>query len=393
MSDRDIALALSGGGFRAAYFHLGVLQKLNEMKLLSRLGVISSVSGGSIVAAAYANSLLRNETFETFQEQIQDFLNRGTRDFLAIALGLLPFGRTSSLRLERQYAALLRQNDGKPTTLADLKDVQPMLEINSTAVHSGRGWCFLSGGYSEEWELGSALKKVLSPTIDRYFCNLSLAKAVAASAAFPAFSPVTIARDELKNVEPAGIDHRNFYQDLPDPVCLSDGGVTDNSALTSLIPDRAPLGFKDYYVIGSNAGAGIKLQLHPPRGRLRMLPYLWRNFDIVGNHNNETASDLALFVHQAQNAATQQPKGIATFHIQSVVPEAGEKAIDIAPLGQLPTRLKTFDWNTRERLMLHGANLLCMRMTQYASELLEEKDRMPGVEPVKLESTALRVQS
>ena len=48
-----LGLCLSGGGYRAMLFHLGVLWRLNEieMKLLKRVDRISSVSGGSITAA------------------------------------------------------------------------------------------------------------------------------------------------------------------------------------------------------------------------------------------------------------------------------------------------------------------------------------------------------
>jgi NTE family protein len=40
-----IALALSGGGFRAMLFHAGALMRLNELGVLSRVARISSVSG------------------------------------------------------------------------------------------------------------------------------------------------------------------------------------------------------------------------------------------------------------------------------------------------------------------------------------------------------------
>ena len=48
---RDVGLCLSGGGYRAAVFHLGSLIRLNEAGLLPRLRTVSSVSGGSIIAA------------------------------------------------------------------------------------------------------------------------------------------------------------------------------------------------------------------------------------------------------------------------------------------------------------------------------------------------------
>ena len=43
-----IALAFSGGGVRATVFHLGVLARLAHQDLLGKVGVISSVSGGSL---------------------------------------------------------------------------------------------------------------------------------------------------------------------------------------------------------------------------------------------------------------------------------------------------------------------------------------------------------
>lgn len=54
-----IGLALSGGGFRAAFFHVGVLARLAELGLLRQVEVLSTVSGGSIVGATYYVRLKR----------------------------------------------------------------------------------------------------------------------------------------------------------------------------------------------------------------------------------------------------------------------------------------------------------------------------------------------
>ncbi|MDX6505858.1 MAG: hypothetical protein QOG06_502, partial [Gaiellaceae bacterium] len=48
-----LGLALSGGGHRAAFFHIGLLARLAELGLLRPIQVISTVSGGSIVGALY----------------------------------------------------------------------------------------------------------------------------------------------------------------------------------------------------------------------------------------------------------------------------------------------------------------------------------------------------
>jgi NTE family protein len=58
-SGAKIGLALSGGGHRAALFHLGVLARLAEVGLLRRVEVISTVSGGSILGALYYLHLKR----------------------------------------------------------------------------------------------------------------------------------------------------------------------------------------------------------------------------------------------------------------------------------------------------------------------------------------------
>ncbi|MDT0359340.1 patatin-like phospholipase family protein [Herbaspirillum huttiense F1] len=50
--EKEIHLSLSGGGFRAAFFHLGALYALAENGTLQRTKLIVSVSGGSIAAAA-----------------------------------------------------------------------------------------------------------------------------------------------------------------------------------------------------------------------------------------------------------------------------------------------------------------------------------------------------
>ena len=51
--DHKLGLALSGGGFRASLFHIGVLARLAELDLLKSVSVLFTVSGGSIISAAY----------------------------------------------------------------------------------------------------------------------------------------------------------------------------------------------------------------------------------------------------------------------------------------------------------------------------------------------------
>ena len=71
---RNVGLALSGGGSRAIAFHLGCLRALHDLDLLSRVQVISSVSGGSVISAMYAYS---NDSFREFDARIVGLLGRG----------------------------------------------------------------------------------------------------------------------------------------------------------------------------------------------------------------------------------------------------------------------------------------------------------------------------
>ncbi|MFV2057835.1 MAG: patatin-like phospholipase family protein, partial [Thiohalomonadales bacterium] len=53
ITESRLGLSLSGGGFRASFFHLGTLARMAEHGMLRHVEVISTVSGGSIVGAAY----------------------------------------------------------------------------------------------------------------------------------------------------------------------------------------------------------------------------------------------------------------------------------------------------------------------------------------------------
>lgn len=80
-------LALSGGGFRASLFHIGVLARLAELDLLRHVEVLSCVSGGSIIGACYflelRRQMLETSDGEMTQQHYIDIVGRIERDFLA----------------------------------------------------------------------------------------------------------------------------------------------------------------------------------------------------------------------------------------------------------------------------------------------------------------------
>ena len=88
----SIGLALSGGGFRATLFHLGVIRYLRDTRRLEDVSHICSVSGGSVLAA---HLVLNWEAYTGAQEQFEkverELLNCTKRDIRGRILRRLPF--------------------------------------------------------------------------------------------------------------------------------------------------------------------------------------------------------------------------------------------------------------------------------------------------------------
>ncbi len=108
-----IGLCLSGGGFRAALYHIGTLAALAEAGVLHRVEVLSTVSGGSIIGAYYY--LKVKELYETpraappgpqdclelVQDIERDFLSAVQKN-LRMRLLLHPL-KTAKMMLEEDY--------------------------------------------------------------------------------------------------------------------------------------------------------------------------------------------------------------------------------------------------------------------------------------------------
>ena len=182
-----VMVTFSGGGTRAAALAHGVLEELAETKLywdgknrslLNEIDVISSVSGGSIVAAHYA--LNREKHFSEFPKQFlyADFQNSIVERIFSLEvlslLGSATFGRIEIVaeKLNKQlfhgatYDHLVKR--GK----------RPFVIINATDMSSGARFPFTQ----EQFDL-----------ICGDLNAIPLARAVAASAAVPIiFSPLTL---------------------------------------------------------------------------------------------------------------------------------------------------------------------------------------------------------
>ena len=70
----EIALCLSGGGYRAATYALGTLDILDELNLLDDVKLLSTVSGGTFTGLTYAVWQSEGKRFGAFYENFSNFL-------------------------------------------------------------------------------------------------------------------------------------------------------------------------------------------------------------------------------------------------------------------------------------------------------------------------------
>lgn len=141
-----IALCLSGGGYRAALFHLGVVWRLNEVGLLPRLDAVSGVSGGAIVAGLLGARWPQLEfdgpfvTRQSFDREIVTQIlavTSSTIDTSAVLASVNPF---ASNPLADFYDRFLFRG----ATLADLPapGAGPSIELLATELSLGYSWYF-----------------------------------------------------------------------------------------------------------------------------------------------------------------------------------------------------------------------------------------------------------
>lgn len=259
-----LALALSGGGFRASLFHLGVLRRLAELGWLERLDALSTVSGGSILGAFAAlnwSALPERPTWPDLETVIVNpFLQRVQstnfiRDWL-FRLPLVPWRKLREPAFTRtSLAAELYSRRFYHNRTCSQLPARPYLVMNATALQTIRAWRFTRSGLGDSRSGHAAWGNHALPVGD----------CVGASAAFPpVFTPSRINRHHYSFG--AAIYGESKLPDYPF-IPLSDGGVYDNLGIEALQKDTAlpgesqTLGVSQFVVI-SDAG-------YPPQHRFR----------------------------------------------------------------------------------------------------------------------------
>jgi NTE family protein len=228
----SLALCLSGGGYRAALFHLGALWRLHELGLLRSIDRVSSVSGGSILAAWFALRIQRDRAGRSAQDyaawcdQLDPRFDLAEAFFkvtgtdirtgpaLLAALPNLLLHRFGAQLLAREYTRLLGN-----APLAALP-MAPDFVFCATDLTFGVNFEFSRtrvGDYQAGYLRGG----------DPDPSQIPIARAVAASSCFPpVFGPMRL------RWPGARFAHGRYRGDdreaLLERIDLSDGGVYDN---------------------------------------------------------------------------------------------------------------------------------------------------------------------
>lgn len=258
---KSIGLTLSGGGYKAAAFHLGTLSYLRNLGLDTNIHALSTVSGGTITGIAYVMSLLSDEDFEVFFEMHKKFLINvnmleESLEYLSGGDLKVPSGRKNLIvAASRAYSEkLLKKEDGRYFFSEILDSDIPLSEIiiNTTELTHGLDFRF----QKSRKNLPSGNKEIRIAANE--IKNASIADMVAASTCYPgALEPIGFPFDfTWKNGEiPKKVYDKFAEGGEKSSMGLIDGGVYDNQGIESIMIADERLDFNLSHIIVSDVSS------------------------------------------------------------------------------------------------------------------------------------------
>lgn len=328
-AQKRIGLALSGGGFRSAAFHLGVMRELQRLGILTRLDLLSCVSGGSIAGGALVASWADPAGA---LDKLDRYLKTKSIAVASVIGGALdPF----SSRLDK-LAETYDRDLFFGARLSALKK-GPRVYFNTTNLATGNLFFFVAGGDKAE-EMGEHELGIAGAS------DFLVSRAVAASSAFPpVFPPLRLDPD----VYPPGA--------AVEYVTLTDGGIYDNMGVNPLLRARNAL---DYMIV-SDGGKPFAMEERPTESGAIVLK---ASLDIMMEQIRGLEFDRIEHRHLASKGPTP-----LWFSIDS---KLGEKQPgDASFASSIGTNLKRLSDEEMAVLTRHGGALLAARIDQFAPEL------------------------
>jgi predicted acylesterase/phospholipase RssA len=235
----NLAISLSGGGYRAAAFHLGTLRFLDRVDLLNGVVGLSTVSGGSICGMAWVVSQLDGKPFTQFFQDFSGYLKQ--TNVIALALEGLTSGRDHTSHAWASLIASASDVYARPEFLGDRRFGELLgaeglqfeqAIFNSTEFHTGQDFRFRRSN-SERAPLGNSSY----PLPREVAQHIRLADIVAASSCFPGgFEPLVFPQHfHWPQQYPLSAALNDLGAQYEGGLPLMDGGVYDNQGIESLL--------------------------------------------------------------------------------------------------------------------------------------------------------------
>lgn len=230
-----LAVSMSGGGYRAAAFHLGALSLLNELQykgepLIQRVYAISTVSGGTIPGVLYAQSLHQKDSFEDFFNSLRKTLKE--LNLVRDALESLneDWGDHKRKNLINAFAKIYDQRLTQSATFRDIDNVKKVhlkeVTFNATDLNNGLAFRFQNEGIFGNY------KQRVNQKAKR---EVRLSDIIASSSCFPGgFEPLSFPSDFGHKNAP-NLQALRKLRTWPKDLAIMDGGIVDNQGIQSLM--------------------------------------------------------------------------------------------------------------------------------------------------------------
>ena len=305
-SSMALALAISGGGTRAAHFGLGIMLGLENIKLksgrtaLDEIDYLSTNSGGGFAGGAYINSRFEHDYFKrTEAYSLREYIDRQIKDDLKVSYTGILLKANFNPRLwfskvddgdalEKAidnhvlgYKRRKKEEAGRSIVLGDLfipkghteKEVRYPMHFTNAAILSNWALFPFSPDVLEHYQIKGythRMQKVVQDSFDVY--QMPLAVGIKASGSFPVLisnttliSSFDSIRSFLHLVDGAMVDNIGYTTALEalkqDPtkrrVLFVIDAEADGSTYTFLKREKALSGIK---VFGKLATSGIYYQ-------------------------------------------------------------------------------------------------------------------------------------
>ncbi|GGI57477.1 patatin-like phospholipase family protein [Winogradskyella haliclonae] len=270
----NVGLCFSGGGYRATFYALGIVSYLNNVSyngksLLSSVKALSSVSGGTLLAVAYAKAVQADDyDFKSFFRTFYNTFTPKNDKLLENAIAKLeddtvwknnPHKKRSLINaFALTYAEMpVFSGDFKHFETKFIKQLEQVC-FNATDFSFGLTYRFQNRGYFGNNPLYRNYQKEVNALRN----DVKLGDVIASSSCFPVgFEPLVFPDDYFENHDSPAYKNLKGLDRFINGVGIMDGGIADNQGIGSMM------------LINERMGDGLDLIMVNDVGSYKMQPW------------------------------------------------------------------------------------------------------------------------